>query len=102
MMHRGEVWDADLPEGRHPVVIVSRESALSILRSVVCVAVSSTHRGHLAEVELNADEGLDHASAANCDNLLTVGLARLVRRRGHLGPAKLRQLDDALRLALDL
>jgi mRNA interferase MazF len=102
-MHRGEVWDADIPRvGRHPVVVVSRESALPVLRSVVCVTVSSTHHGHVAEVELNADEGLDHASAANCDDLLGVRREWFVRRRGHVGPAKLRQLDDALRLALDL
>ena len=102
-MHRGEVWDAELPKiGRHPVVVVSRESAIPLLRSVVCVLVTSTWHGHRAEVELDADEGLDHASAANCDNLLTMPVSRLHNRRGHLGPAKLGQLDDALRLALDL
>jgi mRNA interferase MazF len=102
-MHRGEVWDAELPgPGRHPVVVVSREAALPVLTSIVCVIVSSTHHGHRAEVELNADEGLAHASAANCDHLMSVEVGQFVRRRGHLGPAKLAQLDDALRLALGL
>ena len=40
--------------------------------------------------------------AANCDNVVTVRKRHLRTRLGTLGPAKLRQLDDALRLALDL
>lgn len=48
-MHRGEVWDADLPEiGFHPVVIVSRESAIPVLRSLVCALVTASVHGHLA------------------------------------------------------
>jgi mRNA interferase MazF len=102
-MHRGEVWAADVPGiGRHPVVIVTRDVALPVLQSVACVVISSTLRRHRAEVELNGQEGLDHASGANCDNLVTVKRSWFVRRLGSLGPAKLHQLDDALRLALDL
>ncbi len=102
-MHRGEVWDADIPAvGRHPAVIVTRDAAIPVLSSLVCVLVTSTIRGHAAEVELDAGEGLDHPSAANCDNLLTLTKADLVRRRGSLGPVRLALLDDALRVALGL
>lgn len=102
-MHRGEVWDGELPGvGRHPFVVVSRERALPLLTAVVCVMVTTTARGHVAEVPIGADEGLDHDSAANCDNLCTVAVRDLRRRRGALGPVKLAQLDRALRIALDL
>ncbi len=102
-MHRGEVWDADLPvSGRRPVVIVTRDQAIPVLRSVVCAIVTSTVRGHPAEISVNADEGLDDPSAVNCDNLVTVAKQALTRRRGTLGPVRLRQLDHALRVALDL
>jgi mRNA interferase MazF len=102
-MHRGDVWDADLPQiGPHPVVIISRETAIPVLRSLVCALVTSSVHGHLAEVELNADEGLDHASAVNCDNLLTVRKEYFGRRRGALGPARVAQLDTALGIALGL
>jgi mRNA interferase MazF len=102
-MHRGEVWDADLPGlGPHPVVIVSRDRAIPVMGSVVCVLVTSSVRGHAAEVELNADEGLDRACAANCDDLHTVRKSILRRRRGSLGPVRLRLLDNALRVALGL
>jgi len=102
-MHRGDVWDADIPGvGRHPVVIVSRESALPVLSSVVCVLVTSSWHGHLAEIELNAEEGLAHSSTANCDNLFTVDKDDFHRRRGALGPARIAQLDTALGVALGL
>jgi mRNA interferase MazF len=102
-MHRGDVWDAELSgSGAHPVVVVTRDTAIPVLRSVVCATISSTIRGHRAELEVNSDEGLDHPSAVNCDNLVTLTKAQLTRRRGALGPTRLRMLDDALRLALDL
>lgn len=103
MISRGEVWDADIPGvGRHPVVIATRDSAIPLLSSVVCVLVTSSFHGHVAEVELTTDEGLDHTSAANCDNLFTLPKQVLMRRRGFLGLAKLAELDRALMVALGL
>ena len=39
---------------------------------------------------------------ANCDNLATLAKSELISYRGSLGPAELRRLDDALRIALGL
>lgn len=103
LISRGEVWDADIPGvGRHPVVVVTRDTALPVLSSVVCVLVTSTFHGHVAEVELGPGEGLDRASAANCDNVFTLPKRVLSRRRGMLGPGKLNELDRAMMVALGL
>jgi mRNA-degrading endonuclease toxin of MazEF toxin-antitoxin module len=51
------------------------------------------------EVEVGTDEGLEHESAVNCDNLFTLPEAVLSRR---LGPARLGQFDQALAIALGL
>jgi mRNA-degrading endonuclease toxin of MazEF toxin-antitoxin module len=103
LISRGEVWDADIPGvGRHPVVVVTRASAIPVLSLVVCVLVTSSFRGHVAEVELGSGEGLDRKSAANCDNVFTLPKRILSRRRGMLGPAKLDELDRALTVALGL
>jgi mRNA interferase MazF len=102
-MSRGEVWDADIPGvGRHPVVIATRDTAIPILSSVVCVLVTSSFHGHVAEVELGPDEGLDRPSAANCDNVFTLPKRVLTRRRGMLGSMRLAELDRALTVALGL
>ncbi|MBU1226455.1 MAG: type II toxin-antitoxin system PemK/MazF family toxin [Actinobacteria bacterium] len=103
LISRGEVWEADIPGvGRHPVVIVTRDSVVPILSSIVCVLVTSSFRGHVAEVELGGGEGLDRSSAANCDNVFTLPKRVLTRRRGALGPMKLAELDRALLVALGL
>ena len=103
LIARGDVWDAQVPGvGTHPVVVVTRDSAIPLLRAIVCVLVTSTFRGHIAEVELGPSEGLDHDCAANCDNVFTLPKDVLVRRRGRLGPDKVAQFDRALIVALGL
>jgi mRNA interferase MazF len=103
LIARGEVWEADIPGvGRRPVVVVTRDSALPVLGAVVCALVTSRFHGHVAEVALGPEEGLDHPSAANCDNLFTLPRRVLVRRRGRLGVPKLATLDAALLVALGL
>lgn len=103
LITRGEVWDARIPGvGTHPVIVVTRSTAIPLLRSLVCVLVTSTFHDHVAEVELGAAEGLKRDSAANCDNVFTLPRQVLVRRRGHLGPERLAALDRALTVALGL
>jgi mRNA interferase MazF len=103
VIRRGDVFDADIPiAGRHPVVIVTREAAIPVLSSVAVVLVTSTIRGHRAEVPLTPEEGLDHDCVANCDQVFTLPKSRLERRRGRLGLPALARLNAALALALGL
>lgn len=103
MISRGDVWDADIPGvGSHPVVVATRDTAIPVLSSLVCVLVTSSFHGHVAEVELGLEEGLDHESAANCDNLFTLPKTVLTRRRGRLDPRKTAELNRALTIALGL
>jgi len=103
LISRGDVWDATIPGvGTHPVVVVTRDAALPIMSSIVCVLVTSSFHDHVAEVGLGSREGLDRESALNCDNIFTLPKVVLTRRRGRLGPAKLAQLDSALIIALGL
>ena len=103
LIARGDVWDASIPGvGVHPVVIVTRDTAIPVLSSLVVVLVSSSFHFHVAEVELGTAEGLSRDSAANCDNLFTLPKSVLTRRRGRLGPAKVAALNRALTVALGL
>lgn len=101
--NRGDVFDADLHElGVRPVVLVSRQEALPHLSGVVAALVTSTVRGHRAEVPVGTAQGLDRDCAVNCDNLLTVPKQRLLKRRGALRFEDLRRLDAALKIALGI
>jgi mRNA interferase MazF len=88
--------------GRHPAVLVTRQVAIPALSNVTVVLVTSTIRDLRTEVELGPEEGLDRICVANCDNVLTVPRGALGRLRGRLGPAKQRQLNQGLTVALGL
>lgn len=97
---RGDVWLADLPGDKiRPVVILTRETVIRHLRSVIAAPVTSTVRGIPTEVSLSEDEGLLHASVANFDNLQLVPRERLMRQIGALSGPKLRDACRALRFA---
>lgn len=101
-MNRGEIYDAAVPGGTHPAVIVTRDRAIPLLRNVCVVAITSMVRGLPTEVPLGTANGLARDCVANCDNLFTIPKRALDRRRGALGPDQLRRLNDALCIALDL
>lgn len=102
-MTRGEVYNVDWPGlGLRPAVIVTRQTAIPHLTSVIVVLVTTRLRGLPTEVELGGAHGLTEGSVANCDNLLTIPKSALVPRLGTLGPAELHALDHALRIALAL
>ncbi len=102
MIARGAVCVADIPDvGRHPVMVVTRDTAVPVLTSVVCVLVTTKIRGHVAEVRLGQEEGLQQESVANCDNLFTLPKS-ILRPVGRLGPAKQAELNGALAIALGL
>jgi mRNA interferase MazF len=82
-------------------VVITRDTAVPVLTSVVCVLVTTRVRGHVAEVQVGRDEGLREEGAANCDNVFTLPKS-VLRRIGRLGPAKQRELDRALAVALGL
>jgi mRNA interferase MazF len=102
-LNRGEIYDVEWPgAGRHPAVIVTRQTAIPVLRNVTVALVTSTVRDLPTEVPVGERQGLDRDCVVNCDNLLTVPKAALVRRRGELDPPELDRLEDALRIALEL
>jgi len=86
----------------HPAVIVTRQVAIPLLANVAVVLVTSTIRGIPPEVPVGVRHGLDHDSVVNCDNIVTVRKARLLRYRGRLASTELVRLNHALRIALEL
>lgn len=103
LVDRGDIFNADIPDlGVRPVLVVTRQVAVPVLSSVTVAMITSTVRGIASEVPLNSEHGLEHASAANCDNLLTLAKTRLGKRRGTLQFEDVARLDSALRFALQL
>lgn len=79
---RGEVWYADAPGKRRPVLVLSRDPMGRLLHSVICAPITSRRRGLATEVVLGPEAGLAHESVANFDNTFLLARSRLVRRLG--------------------
>jgi mRNA interferase MazF len=103
-LHRGSVWVVNFaaPWNRRPVVVITRDTAIPQLTNVTAVIVTSTVRGIRTEVVLGPEQGLDQRCVAACDNIQTLAIELLSRRIGELGPGKVRELNAAIRIALDL
>ncbi len=99
---RGEVWWCELPDvGRRPVVVLSRNSAIPRLRRTLIGPCTTTIRGLPTEVRLEpGDDPIPRTSVVNLDSVESVSVATLVERVGRLGDARMREVCDALALAV--
>lgn len=105
MVARDDIYWADLgpPAGRRPVCVLTRQAAISVLRSVTCAPITRTIRRIRSEVELGPEHGLPEACVINCDNLITILIDALDEEPvGHLDDVTRAHLDQALRYALDI
>ena len=100
-MKRGEVWWARIDKER-PVLLLSREEAYAMRAMVIVAPATTTVRGFSLEVRIGRREGLGRECVINCDWLVTIPKADLLRRAGSLSGAKMHNLDAALRFALGL
>jgi len=68
------------------------------------VPLTSTNRGFATEVEVPVDatNGLDQDSLAQCQHIKAVSSARVLARRGNIGPALVAQIRETLALILDI
>lgn len=100
---RGEVWWCELPEiSRRPVVVLSRDAAIPRLRRALIAPCTTTIRRLGSEVVLEPGEDpVPRQCAANLDSVESVSIGVLVERLGRLSDTKMRDLCEALEVAVD-
>lgn len=102
--------DLGLPEGREAglyraAIVVTADRVLRAGPNVVqVVPLTSTVRGFASEVTIHPDDdnGLDVASAAQCQHVRAVSTSRIRGSTGNVGPVVLAQVRDTLAVLLDL
>jgi mRNA interferase MazF len=99
---RGEVWWCELAEiGRRPVVVLSRDAAIPRLRRTLIGPCTTTVRGIPSEVLLEPGEDpVPLTCVVNLDSVESVPLATLVERLGRLSDERMRQICEALEIAV--
>src|SRR5271166_3059165 len=97
-MERGEVWWArlSLPAGRRPVLLLSRNRAYQVRRSVTIAPITRTVRGIPVEVQIDESDGMPTRCAVNLDDILTVPIAILEDRVTTLGRDTIPQVNAAI------
>jgi mRNA interferase MazF len=105
-MKRGELYRVFKPGGDkqyRTFVVVSRQTLIdSRFPYLICAAVMSEGQGLATQVQIGIEEGMKHESWVHCDDLRSIQKSALTRWVGSLPPAKMRKLNNALVVALDL
>jgi mRNA interferase MazF len=109
--HRGEIWLADLrptrgreQTGRRPVLILS----VDVFNAgpadlIVVLPLTSTLRDIPLHVKMSkGDGGTRNDSAILCEAIRSVSKERLIVRWGVLSREAMAEVDDRLRILLDL
>ena len=76
--------------------------AYAVRTSVTVAPVTRTIRGIPTEVVLERSDGMASRCVINTDDLSTIPKSLLSRRLATLSPARIGELDAAIRFALDL
>ena len=99
---RGEVrlYRFPPPDKQRPVLVLTRDSAVSYLTRVTVAPITSTIRGVPSEVALGPDDGMKRPCAVNLHNVVTVSKEHLGRRVTQLDERRMREVCDALGFAL--
>ena len=100
---RGDIWWCELPAiGRRPVVVLSRDAAIPRLRRALIGPCTTTIRRIPTEVRLEPTEDpIPLASVVNLDSVESVSVGTLVERLGRLSDNRMREICEALEIAVD-
>ena len=90
------------PDKKRPVLILTRDSVLEYLNEVTIAPITSTVRNIPSEVFLTKADGVIRDCAVNCDHLQTVSKGKIGPLITSLLPAKMVDVGQAIRFALDI
>jgi mRNA interferase MazF len=98
---RGGVFWIEHPEwGRRPVLVLTRDAAIGVLKRVSIASITRVIRDIPTEVVLDVDDGMPTRCVVTLDNLGEAWKAMLVEHVTTLTPARMREVCDALDTAV--
>jgi mRNA interferase MazF len=105
---RGELYRVYKPNSRDPkrfrvFVVISRQEVIdSNFSTVICVPIYTNCTGIETQVDVGIDEGLKHESCIFCDEIVSFQKSMLTDFVGSLSDKKLKELNEALKIALEV
>lgn len=107
-MKRGDLYRVHKPSSRDPrrsrvFVVVSRQVLIdSRFSTVICAPIYTRYDMLSTQVLIGVEEGLKRDSSIHCDELVSLPKSILINFVGSLSDNKVLELNQALKLALDL
>lgn len=107
-MKRGDLYRVHKPSSRDPrrsrvFVVVSRQVLIdSRFSTVICAPIYTRYDMLSTQVLIGVEEGLKRDSSIHCDELVSLPKSILINFVGSLSDSKVLELNQALKLALDL
>jgi mRNA interferase MazF len=107
---RGEVWLVNWnpargseQAGRRPALVIQNDIGNEKASTIIVAAISSSLKIFPMNVKIEPPEGgLDLPSIVKTSQILTVDKKRLERRIGQLSKEKMEEVNQAIKLSLDL
>ncbi|TRZ88391.1 MAG: type II toxin-antitoxin system PemK/MazF family toxin [Methanosarcinales archaeon] len=107
---RGEVWLVNWnpargseQAGRRPALVIQNDIGNEKASTTIVAAISSSLKIFPMNVKIEPPEGgLDSPSIVKTSQILTVDKKRLERRIGRLSKEKMEEVNEAIKLSLDL
>lgn len=98
---RGGVYFVEHPEwGRRPVLVLTRDTAIPVMKRVTIASISRRVRGIPTEVVLDEHDGMPVRCAVSLDNLGEAWKAMLVEHVTTLRPSRMDDVCQALDAAV--
>lgn len=101
MVTRGGVYVLEHPDwGRRPVLVLTREAAIPVLKRVTVATISRRIRNIPSEVVLDEQDGMPTRCAVSLDNVGEAWKALLVEQLTTLDDARMAEVCQALDVAV--
>ena len=99
---RGDVrlYEFAPPDKKRPVVVLTRDTAVTYLSTVTVAPITSAIRGVPSEVVLNEQDGMKAPCSVNLHSAVTVSQNRLGKRVAQLSTMRMSEICVALRFSL--
>ncbi len=103
-MTRGEVrwYTFKSPDKRRPVLILTRDSAISHLSNITIAPITTTIRNIPSEVYLTVEDGMHSECVANFDNIQTIPKNQIGGLLNKISPTRMQEANKAICFALGL
>lgn len=109
-LRRGEIWLVNWnpargseQAGKRPALVIQNDIGNEKASTTIVAAISSSVKLYPMNVRINPHEsGLEKSSIVKAGQILTIDKNRLEKRIGCLTPEKMKEVDNAIRLSLDL